>query len=80
MGGLSFDTTLKQAVNSAAVEPIYIGGWPVLSDNLIKAHGDVTERTGLLALQPFVDACQVEVVPALGPDLWVVCSRQPESD
>ena len=52
----------------------------MLSDNLIKAHGDVAEGTGLLALQPFVDACQVEVVPALGPDLWVVCSRQPESD
>lgn len=52
----------------------------MLSEDLLKAHGNVAERTGLLALQPLIDASQVEMMPALGPDLWIVCSMQPESD
>ena len=55
------------------------GVYPILSENFLKAHWDVAERAGLLSLQPFVDASQVEMMPALGPNLWVVCSMQPES-
>ena len=46
-----------------------------VSADLFKAHWGITERAGLLALQPLVDARQVEVVPACGPNLGVLCSQ-----
>ena len=65
----------------AAAEPRDTGlSCCALSEDLLKAHGDVAERTGLLPLQPLIDASQMEVVPALGPDLWIVCGVQPESE
>jgi len=45
-----------------------------LAPDLLKAHCPLTDRAGLLALHPLVDACQVEVVVALGPDRRVVCT------
>ena len=49
--------------------------YALVSADFLKAHWSVAERAGLLALQPLIDARQVEVVPAGGPYLWVLCTR-----
>ena len=49
--------------------------YALVSADLLKAHWGVAERAGLLALQPLIDARQVEVVPTGSPYLWVLCTK-----
>lgn len=43
-----------------------------VSRDLVKVHPLATDRTGGFSFQPFVDAGEMESMPAFGLDLWVL--------